>query len=84
MKLVLVSWMDSHSGRGWRDLDDLRTITEALECRSVGWVLRKTKKAITLLPHLAGEKNGRIVLQACGDMTIPRKAITRITVIKEK
>ena len=78
MPLVLVEWVDSHSGRGWKDLTELDSITEALFCKSVGWLRMKTKDIITIVPHIAGEQSTELVLQGCGDMTIPRKSILKI------
>ncbi len=80
MKLVYIEWIDSHSGRGWRNVDDIKPTCAPLPCRSVGWVLQETKEAITLAPHVAG--NDTIVEQACGDMTIPKKAVTRRLTIR--
>jgi hypothetical protein len=36
------------------------------------------------VPHISGEKNGDIELQYSGDITIPKKAIIKISVLKEK
>ncbi len=83
MKLVLVEWLDSHAGRGWQDIDCLRKAAEPLHCRSVGWLLEDRKDCKVLVPHLSGEKNGGIVLQGSGDLTIPSKAITKMTVLRK-
>lgn len=83
MKLVLVEWVDSHSGRGWRDIDRIKETDSLLHARSVGWLLRETKEVILLASHITGEDNGNILLQASGDMCIPKVAVKKITVLKE-
>ena len=82
MKLVLVDWVDSHSGRGWRNFDELKETATPLYCRSVGWLLTETKGCFVLVPHIYAEKNGAIVHQGCGDMTIPKRAVGKITVLR--
>jgi len=82
MKLVLVEWLDSHSGRGWQDFDQLERAAEPLYCRSVGWLVRETKECKVIVPHLSGEKNGTATLQGCGDLTIPTAAIVKTTILK--
>jgi len=81
-KLVLIEWLDSHSGRGWQMLDELQGKAEPLYCRSVGWLVKETKQCKIIVPHIAGEKNGDIMLQGCGDMVIPAKAIVKVTPLK--
>ena len=83
MKLVLVEWLDSHSGRGWQEMDLLENTAEPLHCRSVGWLLSDREDCKVLVPHIAGEKNGEIKLLGSGDITIPKKAIVKVTVLAE-
>ena len=80
---VLIEWVDSHSGRGWRELEDLKsTVAEPLYCRSIGWVVQKNEECVILVPHIAGEKNGDASLLGCGDLVIPAKAIFKETVLR--
>jgi hypothetical protein len=81
-KLVLIEWMDSHSGRGWQTLDELQEKAEPLYCRSVGWIVKETKQCKVIVPHIAGERNGDIMLLGNGDMVIPAKAIVKVTSLK--
>jgi len=83
MKLLLIEWLDSHAGRGWKDLDEIESAAEPLYCRSVGWLLKETKDCKVIVPHIGGEENGNIMIQGLGDLTIPTKAIIKITVLKE-
>ena len=64
--LVSVRWFDSHYVPGWtmEDIDP-----EPLVCDSVGWIIAETDEAIVLSSHKAHN-------QRCGDMTIPKCAIT--------
>ena len=82
MKLVLIEWLDSHSGRGWQDTERIKQAAEPLYCRSVGWLIVDKKDCKVIVPHLAGEKNGETALQGCGDLTIPTAAIVRLTVLR--
>jgi len=81
-KLVLIEWLDSHSGRGWQELDKLKGASEPLYCRSVGWVASEENGCVVIVPHISGEKNGDTILHGCGDLTIPKKAIVRTTVLR--
>ena len=63
MKLVVIEWLDSHFGRGRQDFDRLEQAAEPLDCRSVGWVVRKNKDCNVLVPHIAEEKHGEAAIQ---------------------
>ena len=82
MKLVLIEWVDSHSGRGWQEIEQLKSASELLYCRSVGWVVSENKNTIVLVPHISGEKNVGIKLCGCGDISIPKRAVTKIRTLK--
>ena len=81
-KLVLIEWVDSHSGRGWRDLDQIEEDSQVLHCRSVGWLVSSSGGCKTVVSSLAGDSEGGIIAQGCGDMTIPNKAIVKIEVLR--
>jgi len=83
MKLVLIEWLDSHSGKGWQTIDQLERVAEPLYCRSVGWLLSERNGCKVLVPHLAGEKNRKAILLGCGDLTIPTKAVVKMMVLKQ-
>ena len=83
MKLVLIEWLDSHSGRGWQTMERLEQVSEPLYCRSVGWLVSEEGGCKVIVPHVAGEKNGGTLLQGCGDLTIPAKAIVKMTVLRK-
>ena len=72
--LVIIEWEDSMGcSAHWEDIDKLEP--EPLLCRSVGWVVYESDKAIVLVPHLAPKCNGMEYPQGCGDMTIPVSAV---------
>jgi hypothetical protein len=81
MKLVLVEWMDSYSGKGWQPLDEIRGAAGPVHCRSVGWLVSESKGMKTLVPHISGEKNGDVRLCGTGDIAIPTKCITKMRVL---
>ncbi len=82
MKLVLVEWIDVHAGRSWLSADELSKWCSPVHCRSVGWLLTKKNGHVTIVPHLAGEKNRDIVVFGRGDLTIPLKMILKMTVLR--
>lgn len=84
MKLVLVEWLDAHSGRGWQSIDQIEGAAEPLYCRSVGWLAADRPDCKVIVPHISGEKNGQIHLSGCGDLAIPTKCITKLTVLKKR
>jgi len=83
MKLVLIEWLDSHSGRGWQSVERLEAAAEPLYCRSVGWLLKDGKECKVIVPHIGGERNGDIMLQGCGDIAIPTASIVKTTILKQ-
>lgn len=82
MRLVLIEWIDSHSGSRWQDLDNIKAANGPLHCRSVGWVVAENKKYITLVSSISGEKNENIMLCGTGGITIPKCCITRRLSVK--
>lgn len=81
-KLVLIEWIDSHAGRGWRDYGTFQTVAEPMFCQSVGWLAIDRADCKVIVPHLGGEERGDRRLQGCGDITIPTIAIKKITVLR--
>ena len=71
-KLVLVEWLDSRRGEGWVRLDELES--SVTRCLSVGWIVAKDRTSVTLAGHLGENPD-----QCCGDLTIPKKAVVRMT-----
>jgi hypothetical protein len=65
-------------------MEQLGQAAEPLYCRSVGWLLRDGKECKLIVPHIAGEKNGEILLQGCGDLAIPTRAIVKLTVLRKR
>lgn len=82
-RLVLVEWIDSHSGHAWRPMDDIADAVHPLHCRSVGWIVAKKNGTLVLAASISGEKNGDI--RECGtcDIAIPTSAIQRTVTLRE-
>ena len=74
---VLIVWVDSHAPgeAGW--LEPKRIPTKMTYCKSVGYVLKESKKSITLAAHIAGPAD-----QVDGAMTIPICAIVKRKVLR--
>jgi len=77
-KLVMVEWVDSHGSEGWCALDRLAENNQILNCKSVGWVIAESKKAITICPHLSGDDDENVRTCGRGELTIPRVAVLAI------
>lgn len=54
-KLLLVEWLDAHSGRGWQTVDRIEEAAEPLYCRSVGWLFAEREDCIVVAPLLTGD-----------------------------
>lgn len=64
MRLLLVTWHDAVSDTvGWKKLSDVKRQQPAT-VRSVGWEIRRTKRALTLAASLVDD-------ECDGDVTIP-------------
>jgi len=83
MDLVVVEWIDAHSGKGWQDLHEIQDHIGPLYCRSVGWVVAKTAKYLMIVPHLSGERNGNVTVCGSGDLAIPISTIVKKTVLRK-
>jgi hypothetical protein len=77
-ELVLVEWIDSHSGKDWQPLDEIAKAARPVRCRSVGWLVSQENQTTVLVAHLAGEGDGDLRTYGCGDMAIPTGAIVRM------
>jgi hypothetical protein len=82
-RLVLVEWVDSHSGTGWQPLDEIADAANPVFCRSVGWIVSESNGMKVLVPHISGERNENLRLFGNGDIAIPDKAIVKVTRLKE-
>ena len=75
MKLILINWVDSSSSDGWQYLDSAKEHHPS-NCRTVGWLLTKTKDYVTVA---ATQCDSELWSQL---MSIPRKCITNIRIIE--
>lgn len=78
----MIEWLDSHAGRGWQMKGQLETAAEPLYCQSVGWLVAENKECKVIVPHIGGERNGDQLMQGCGDLTIPARAIIKVTALR--
>ena len=64
MRLLLITWHDAYSDHsGWKPLAKVRKQQPAT-VRSVGWEVRRTKRAVTLAASVVDD-------ECDGDVTIP-------------
>jgi len=75
--LVLCEWEDSYGcSQNWQAIE-ADGEPQLMTCKSVGWVIRKNRRCIVIVPHLS--LNTELAeQQGCGDMTIPTASIVRI------
>lgn len=81
MKLVLIEWVDSHSGKGWQPLRDIAANGESVRCRSVGWLVSESGGCKVIVPHISGGEKQGIVPYGCGDLSIPDRSIIKVRVL---
>lgn len=84
--LVMIDWIDSYGcSTDWRELEALKK-DQPMVCKSVGWLLAgdiNNAQFVTIVPHVTPGDHERANQQGCGDMTIPRRAITSMIRLDE-
>jgi len=74
---IEVYWVDSHCINGWRNGRHAeKTINDAL-CCTVGMLIKKTKKRITIVQSISLTKNGDVD-NVAETITIPMCVVKRI------
>jgi hypothetical protein len=74
--ILFVRWVDSSSQEGWKSGDNIDT--ELLQCVSVGFLVKETKKSIVI----SGHRTEQFEPDYDGIIVIPRSAILKIKKIK--
>lgn len=78
----MVEWEDSAQPiAAWKHLADLEA-PSIIKCVSVGWLVSDTKNTKALAPNM-GAVDDATNLQISGMITIPARAITKITRLQE-
>lgn len=75
--LVMVGWVDSTRVAAWTYAPPNLNVAE---CESVGWLVRSEKECLVVRPHRIVDTEGDV--QHFGDMTIPRRCVTWIKVLR--
>lgn len=83
MKLVLIEWLDSHSGNGWQRLADIEANGESIRCKSVGWLLSEGNGRKVIVPHISGAESEDTIPYGRGDLSIPEPAIVKMQVLRK-
>jgi hypothetical protein len=73
---VFVRWDDSCCYSGWKGEDQLAEL-DFTRCASIGWVIRKTDRIVTLTPNV-GVDDGVSFHHSNGHILIPLSAITEV------
>jgi len=80
--LIYVEWDDSCGGSQWVHLDGETPDNKPMPCRSVGWLAKKDKRALTLYSDLAALAQNKHP-SGHSEQTIPMGCVTRIVKIKQ-
>jgi hypothetical protein len=73
-----IEWEDSYGcSSDWQEIHP-EGEPQLMICHSFGWVIRQNKKCVVIVPHLSQNIHAA-PQQGCGDMTIPRASIRRMT-----
>lgn len=72
--LVLIEWTDAHSMNEWAGLDELKSKTRLMRCKSVGWLVAYSEGSTLIVPHIA-EMPELFEEDGSGSMAIPNHAI---------
>ena len=73
----MVEWDDSRGvSDSWVSMNEIQD-RDACLVKSVGWLVER-KDSYTVVPHIGSDPD-----QGCGEMTIPRSAVRKITFLKE-
>lgn len=83
-RLVHVIWQDSFGcSSSWGGIPE--KAPNAHYCESVGWVAKQNDSSLVLIPHISPEnKEIEAAEQGCGEMTIPKNSIMKITELRKK
>lgn len=87
MKLVMIEWVDSCSHAGqerWKKMEEIAADEGVVRCRSVGWLVGDHEDNKVIVPHISGMDGNDLPPYGRGDLSIPTKAITKITVLRGK
>ena len=76
MQIVKIEWEDSCAITGWHNQGKFEDY-DVSPCRTVGYLLGKDKKKITVLQSISNSPS------FCEALTIPRGNVKKITYLKE-
>ena len=77
-KMIRIDWEDSCMDTGWKSRKEASTHSVS-KCHSIGYQLRSNKREVVIYQSQS-EDSGQVTEM----MAIPRKAITKITELRER
>jgi hypothetical protein len=78
-RLEKIEWLDHltyESNAAWHSLEDIEAL-EPVTCYTVGWVMKETRKYITVVSTLSTDGGAK------GEFTIIKGAVVKRTVLEE-
>lgn len=75
LKIVAITWIDSHAYHGWQSLLEINEINEM--CYTIGFLVKETSKSTTVASSYDPENNN-----FNGVISIPREAIKSKRLVK--
>lgn len=76
--IVLIEWRDAEHDFGWMDGNDIDDTEPVLNCFTVGWVLKETKKHIRVCQTMTTDNHAQVLVIPRG-MVISKKILQRAT-----
>jgi len=80
--LVLVRWLDANAFGKWQSLAAVKAAAPT-HCEAVGWLIQKTKEAITLVSTASSTPEGKLK-NLSNRMVIPTAMQKEIVVLRKK
>jgi hypothetical protein len=84
MQLELIDWIDAHGSDGWHSMKRIEEFCYGLPCRTVGWVVAENEEALTLTSSYSTSKSATSPDSGSGYFTVPKKMITKRTVLRKR
>lgn len=78
-KRVTVSWVDSASTPGWRNIEDVHR--RPMRCETTGYLVERNKTGLVLALSRCLEDN---TVPFCDHVVIPASCVVRVKVLRER
>lgn len=80
--LVIVDWVDAAGQGAWVGVEN--SVLPLQNCRSVGWLARKNRIALSLYADASRNVNQKGITSVANRNTIPCSCVTKVTVLRKQ